>query len=230
MFSLIAGGQDSRYFPVFQDSRLTVNTKENEFSPTEQSELSEESVAGTSFRDILALNFDEVQKLSLENLTSTKRPVEMQEPELSSDVQKQRSRESTNQLANVFETTSNIQETRNSRKKAVESNLNAFSNLVETIDEMKPNMSKAKGGRNGKEKDIVFDWDSLRKQAKVDGKRSEKTADTMDSVDWEAVRCADVKEIADTIKERGMNNMLAERIKVSILKMKYHINLCSFSK
>ncbi|KAG0451993.1 hypothetical protein HPP92_025926 [Vanilla planifolia] len=34
----------------------------------------------------------------------------------------------------------------------------------------------------------------------------------MDSLDWEAVRCADVSKIADTIRERGMNNVLAERI------------------
>lgn len=205
--------QDSRSFPLFQDSRLPVNTKENELSPTEQSELSEESVAGTSIRDILAVNFDEVQKLSLENHTSTKKPVAMQEPELSSEVQKQRSRKSTNQLANVLETTSTLQETRTSQTKAVESNLNTFSNLVETIDEMNHNTSQLKGGRDGKEKNIVFDWDSLRKQAQVNGKRTERPADTMDSVDWEAVRCADVKEIAATIKERGMNNMLAERIK-----------------
>jgi hypothetical protein len=33
-------------------------------------------------------------------------------------------------------------------------------------------------------------------------------------LDWEAVRRANVQEIADAIKERGMNNMLAERIQV----------------
>lgn len=37
----------------------------------------------------------------------------------------------------------------------------------------------------------------------------------MDSLNYEAVRCAPVKEISDAIKERGMNNMLAERIKVT---------------
>ncbi|QCD99136.1 endonuclease III [Vigna unguiculata] len=34
----------------------------------------------------------------------------------------------------------------------------------------------------------------------------------MDSLDWDAVRCVDVNEIAQTIKERGMNNMLTEHI------------------
>ncbi|CAA2989464.1 ROS1-like isoform X1 [Olea europaea subsp. europaea] len=71
---------------------------------------------------------------------------------------------------------------------------------------------KAKGGRIRKEKQKPVDWDSLRKQAQEGGRRRERTANTMDSVDWEAVRCADVNEIAETIKERGMNNVLAERI------------------
>ncbi|XP_043707730.1 transcriptional activator DEMETER-like isoform X2 [Telopea speciosissima] len=58
-----------------------------------------------------------------------------------------------------------------------------------------------------------FDWDSLRKQAYANGGKKERSSNTMDSLDWEAVRCANVNEIASAIKERGMNNMLAERIK-----------------
>ncbi|GFY93445.1 demeter-like 1 [Actinidia rufa] len=72
--------------------------------------------------------------------------------------------------------------------------------------------SRVKRGRNGKQKQNTVEWDSLRLQAEAKGKR-ERTAGTMDSLDYEAVRCADVGEIADTIKERGMNNMLAERMK-----------------
>ncbi|KAL5709599.1 hypothetical protein ACHQM5_020267 [Ranunculus cassubicifolius] len=64
-----------------------------------------------------------------------------------------------------------------------------------------------------KEKKKPQDWDYLRKDAYRDFGRRERTRDTMDSLDWEAVRAADEKEIADAIKERGMNNMLAERIK-----------------
>lgn len=41
-----------------------------------------------------------------------------------------------------------------------------------------------------------------------------RTEMTEDGVDWEAVRCADLEEIADAIKERGMNWKLAGRIKV----------------
>ncbi|XP_042514621.1 DNA glycosylase/AP lyase ROS1-like [Macadamia integrifolia] len=70
---------------------------------------------------------------------------------------------------------------------------------------------KAKKNEAGKKKE--FDWDSLRKQAYAKVGKREKSSNTMDSLDWEAVRCADVNEIAKAIKERGMNNMLAERIK-----------------
>lgn len=41
-----------------------------------------------------------------------------------------------------------------------------------------------------------------------------RNRDSMDSLDYEALQNADVREISNTIKERGMNNMLAERIKV----------------
>ncbi|KAF8042529.1 hypothetical protein BT93_A0993 [Corymbia citriodora subsp. variegata] len=73
--------------------------------------------------------------------------------------------------------------------------------------------SKGKSRGAGKEKKENFDWDSLRRQAESNGKKRVRPPNTMDSVDWEAVRCADVNEIADAIKERGMNNVLAGRIK-----------------
>ncbi|XP_019262157.1 PREDICTED: transcriptional activator DEMETER-like isoform X2 [Nicotiana attenuata] len=59
----------------------------------------------------------------------------------------------------------------------------------------------------------AFDWDSLRKQVQPKSGKKERSKDAMDSLNYEAVRCAPVKEISDAIKERGMNNMLAERIK-----------------
>ncbi|KAI8563143.1 hypothetical protein RHMOL_Rhmol03G0089800 [Rhododendron molle] len=73
--------------------------------------------------------------------------------------------------------------------------------------------SSVKRVRIGEQKQNTEDWDSLRFQAQAEGKRRERTTNTMDSLDWEAVRCADVSEIAYTIRERGMNNRLAERIK-----------------
>ncbi|KAK7284922.1 hypothetical protein RJT34_19676 [Clitoria ternatea] len=72
---------------------------------------------------------------------------------------------------------------------------------------------KLKGRERGKEKKNNFDWDSLRIQAQAKAGKREKTENTMDSLDWDAVRRADVNEISNAIKERGMNNMLAERIK-----------------
>ncbi|KAJ6909178.1 hypothetical protein NC652_020221 [Populus alba x Populus x berolinensis] len=73
------------------------------------------------------------------------------------------------------------------------------------------NASKARKGKVESEKADAFDWDSLRKQVQTNG-RKERTEDTMDSLDYEAVRCAGVNEISEAIKERGMNKILAERI------------------
>ncbi|KAK8514840.1 hypothetical protein V6N12_057736 [Hibiscus sabdariffa] len=72
---------------------------------------------------------------------------------------------------------------------------------------------KSEGRKVKKEKKEDFDWDMLRKQAEANGRKRERTEKTMDSLDWEAVRCAEGNEIAETIKERGMNNVLAQRIK-----------------
>ncbi|CAN1201019.1 DNA glycosylase/AP lyase ROS1 [Linum perenne] len=70
---------------------------------------------------------------------------------------------------------------------------------------------KAKSRRVGDEiRDA--DWEALRRSAKPNG-RKERAENTMDSVDWETVRSADVNDIAETIKARGMNRVLAGRIK-----------------
>lgn len=76
------------------------------------------------------------------------------------------------------------------------------------------NTSHVKKERRSTEKKKDFDWDSLRKQVCQDGPKKERSSDRMDSLDWEAVRCAEVHEISNAIRERGMNNRLAERIKV----------------
>ncbi|EPS64413.1 hypothetical protein M569_10368, partial [Genlisea aurea] len=64
-----------------------------------------------------------------------------------------------------------------------------------------------------KEKAAQVDWEELRRKVIAEGRERPRTADTNDSVDWDAVRCADVDDIAKTIKDRGMNNVLAARIK-----------------
>ncbi|GER39266.1 hypothetical protein STAS_15876 [Striga asiatica] len=72
------------------------------------------------------------------------------------------------------------------------------------------NLSSARKRKVETEKVEPFDWDSLRKQVQSkEGRRRERE----DSLDYEALRKADVREISDAIKERGMNNMLAERMK-----------------
>lgn len=59
-----------------------------------------------------------------------------------------------------------------------------------------------------------FDWDKLRRGACSEGHMKKRSRERRDSVDWEAVRCADVQRISHAIRERGMNNILAERIQV----------------
>lgn len=54
------------------------------------------------------------------------------------------------------------------------------------------------------------DWDQLRK---IHSHSRERNADNIDAVDWEAVRQATVDELAETIKKRGMNHILATKIK-----------------
>ncbi|KAG7946255.1 hypothetical protein I3843_14G030500 [Carya illinoinensis] len=74
-------------------------------------------------------------------------------------------------------------------------------------------ISKLKKGKTDKEKNSAVDWDSLRKQVQANGLNGERSKDAQDSLDYEAVRLAHVDEISNAIRERGMNNMLAERIK-----------------
>ncbi|ONK68861.1 uncharacterized protein A4U43_C05F16810 [Asparagus officinalis] len=74
------------------------------------------------------------------------------------------------------------------------------------------NESKIKKGKIDSDK-RTDDWDNLRKEAENDGAKKKQSNDTMDSLDYEALRNANVDEISNTIRERGMNNKLAERIK-----------------
>lgn len=89
-------------------------------------------------------------------------------------------------------------------------------------DETNPNISKSKKRKADGEKKNAIDWESLRKEVQRNSGKQERSRDRMDSLDYEALRCANVKEISEAIKERGMNNMLAERMKVYIF--------CSTSK
>ncbi|GMP68395.1 hypothetical protein CsSME_00028024 [Camellia sinensis var. sinensis] len=100
---------------------------------------------------------------------------------------------------------------------AKEQEQSCFSGEVTTG--MSVNMSNAKKGKVEDEKRKSFDWDCLRKQAQPNGRRKERNKNTMDSLDYEAIRCADVNEISNSIRERGMNNLLAERMKDFLNRM-----------
>ncbi|XP_052174810.1 protein ROS1A-like [Diospyros lotus] len=111
----------------------------------------------------------------------------------------------------VTESTSEINNPQISDHKAVESSLKNQDYLPSKNINGSSDAPEVKRRRVGKPKEKV-DWDSLRQKAQTRGKR-ERTVNTMDSLNWEAVRCADVSEVANTIKDRGMNNVLAGRIK-----------------
>ncbi|XAR64632.1 DNA-(apurinic or apyrimidinic site) lyase [Bertholletia excelsa] len=118
------------------------------------------------------------------------------------------------------DSTSVIDCTRNIGHKEVVSGLKDHGCLPGKVNnKLSSNSSKVKRGSTGRQKQKTVDWDSLRLQAQANGRKREQTANTMDSLDWEAVRCADVNDIADTIKARGMNNMLAERIKAFLNRL-----------
>lgn len=105
-----------------------------------------------------------------------------------------------------------IHQNKNMKRKGERELLRGDGNVVQSLAQRQNMKSKSKKAE--KETKEAIEWDYLRKQVESSGNKRERTDRSMDSVDWEAVRCADVDEIAQTIKERGMNNMLAERIKV----------------
>jgi hypothetical protein len=81
----------------------------------------------------------------------------------------------------------------------------------------KPKTKKARVAR----KKRTYDWDILRKEVIANRGNEERGQNAKDALDWETIRQIDVKEISDTIRERGMNNMLSERIKVSMPRSSY---------
>ncbi|KAK9055687.1 hypothetical protein SSX86_026772 [Deinandra increscens subsp. villosa] len=75
------------------------------------------------------------------------------------------------------------------------------------------NIPKAQKGTPEDGKKKAFDWDSLRRDVLLKCEKKERSKDATDSLDYEALRRAHVSEISDAIRERGMNNLLADRIK-----------------
>jgi hypothetical protein len=81
------------------------------------------------------------------------------------------------------------------------------------LKEQKPFDEKKAAPREKKIKKVEeeIDWDEIRRTYSSAEPRG---SNHMDSVDWEAVRCAKHKDVADAIKERGQHNIIAGRIQV----------------
>uniref|UniRef100_A0A9I9DP18 HhH-GPD domain-containing protein n=1 Tax=Cucumis melo TaxID=3656 RepID=A0A9I9DP18_CUCME len=124
------------------------------------------------------------------------------------DVEKVQSQESVTQASN------NTNEAKEKEKKEAKGYLED-GNPNHLNDEKETNNPKGKAKKSKMKPEV--DWNSLRE--KWDSMRREhppcepRSHDHMDSVDWEAVRCAEPTKIADAIKERGQHNIIAGRIK-----------------
>lgn len=84
--------------------------------------------------------------------------------------------------------------------------------------------AQLEANQKGRKKNHNKDWESVRKQAlgispcsrDNFGGPEPRSSLHEDSVNWDAVRLAELGELADTIKERGMHHVLSGRIKVPI--------------
>ncbi|XP_071707250.1 DNA glycosylase/AP lyase ROS1-like isoform X2 [Rutidosis leptorrhynchoides] len=73
-------------------------------------------------------------------------------------------------------------------------------------------ISRKKNSKSEKKQEKKTHWEQVRKSNCKTG--STKTDENcMDAVDWDAVRRCTIEELANVIAKRGMNNMLAEKIK-----------------
>ncbi|KAL8130112.1 hypothetical protein V2J09_019267, partial [Rumex salicifolius] len=61
--------------------------------------------------------------------------------------------------------------------------------------------------------DAEINWDELRTTYSRQNHGKQRCLETLDGIDWNAVRKADVHEIAKVIEKRGQNNILAQKIK-----------------
>ncbi|KAK9074697.1 hypothetical protein SSX86_003015 [Deinandra increscens subsp. villosa] len=88
--------------------------------------------------------------------------------------------------------------------------VDSANNHKETAFENKINEKKK--NKKDKKPEPRIDWDALRKSYCKTGEK-ETNVNHRDAVDWDAVRRAPVEEIAKIIVDRGMHNVIAERIK-----------------
>jgi endonuclease III len=195
-----------------------ISHNKDEISMTEQSALTVESSSQATVQNKLTMNAQKAPRSSSKSGNSVRVYENGVIPSQSQALGDPKIVESLAQGQNieVLQNLPNISgETQDVTQKTAESDSNAHGYSFSTaIREMNAATIKAKRRRVGlKDRKDNVNWDNLRKQVEANGTKSERAANTMDSLDWEAVRCADVNDIANTIKERGMNNMLAERIK-----------------
>ncbi|KAG6433949.1 hypothetical protein SASPL_105568 [Salvia splendens] len=210
-------GAKSPGFDMHQkDSKFTDSSSEKELCGAEISDLSSESASGTtSQKSTISFGVPDLPNTishssSNEKIGINRMKVDNQRAQApaKSKMQGGSEKNAYQNLMDATDSSSNIDNLKKSEHKEVNSNKNYLNSHTEqTINGPKSR------GRISKEKETKVDWDQLRKQAIFGGRKRERTDCTLDSVDWDAIRCADVNEIAQTIKERGMNNMLAERIK-----------------
>ncbi|CAI9109154.1 OLC1v1008919C1 [Oldenlandia corymbosa var. corymbosa] len=73
--------------------------------------------------------------------------------------------------------------------------------------------------KNKKLEKKEMDWDEFREKYSTNEPR---TIDTMDSVNWDEVRCAPVEKIAKSIAMRGQHNILAAKIKAFLDRVAKH--------
>ncbi|XP_028788600.1 DEMETER-like protein 3 [Neltuma alba] len=75
---------------------------------------------------------------------------------------------------------------------------------------------KKKEEEQAEEQDKQY-WESLRRRYIQNC--TPRSGDHADSVDWEAVRCADVNKVAKAIEGRGQHNIIAQRIQALLNKL-----------
>ncbi|XP_073052535.1 DNA glycosylase/AP lyase ROS1-like isoform X1 [Primulina eburnea] len=217
------GAQESEFFYLSKlygaDSRQRLSPAGSRVSTSSESEFQDsiQKFTGDSSKGRPKLCSPNAQSSSNHQIEINKKIIENQKGQDATEILFQENNcnteASNNQIypQNLMNATGSSSHAENSEKsKSMEGR--PTMNYPDNHPSKKEHVPKKKRVRIGKVKEDPIDWDSLRKQAEAWGRKREKTHNTMDSVDWEAVRCADVNEIAHTIRERGMNNRLAERI------------------
>ncbi|XP_051131165.1 DNA glycosylase/AP lyase ROS1-like [Andrographis paniculata] len=199
-------GMVAAHCDLSQKASTTSNSSsKNELSAAETSGLTCESASQSTFQKAALINFQEEAKLYSNHQSEITQPSEAA-AESSSQDKMVVNPDGPEDTVDATGSSSNIDSSRSLEHKDINSNKNDTKHHAgKPID-----VPKGKGEKVRKGKENV-DWEHLRKQANTS--REKTRTGNKDSVDWDAVRRADVNVLAQAIKERGMNNILAGRIK-----------------